>query len=1074
MRRNRCLSLFGAGVVLLLFASARAAVMFEDNFDAYVDDLTQLGDDIKLTDAGWEQHAENAPVEPCIWTTTNSGGRIYPPMRDGNPTAGIFLISDSDFVGGENPTGSGMSQDIWSPVFSTAGKQKVWLHFACTAQLNNNGRAVFDVDVSLDLGETWENVYRRVAPSRTVSEPVATPTNADGVYGAVDIDISELGADWPELRLRWRHFEPNDDWWIAIDDVVIDDQAPPSGGATTLVAEQGFSGGIPEGWEVRSVVDPVNTGDGTWTTNDIFSGVGRTIVGKTFPIYDGRGVHRLGDEFIICDIEAVQGVKDEYLILPILDCTNCTKVFLHWKSEIVHDGGNVAEVLVSTDGGLSFDATPIFSYNLGGGFDSGEEPFYSENVYEIPGAATQNALTFAFHYAGASNRYWALDDIKVSAEGNFVDPGTCENRDPKAAFDPATAKVTGTFKNFAGDSGFRIFDGARKIGADLPGTATGFTDDAPTPGGVISYKLQVLKGGDVNRECDIQPLTVFVCPTALAISVDQVQKRSILTWTAGVNLAASIEVRRNGATVATLPGSASTYTDASGVGTWDYEVVVVPSAGANPAQCATVLRARAFIPGDNIYFDDFEAYATDDDLEAAGWVRKDEGTPVENAIWTITNPGGRANPPTQDGVASNGKFMISDSDWADGDNPTCSGMSHDLWSPNLDCTGRSKVWLHMHVSAQMNNNGVVVFDVDVSTDDGLAWTNAYRTVAPARTGCEPMVSVENADGFFGQLDLDLTPLAANKADVRVRLRQFEPNDDWWVAMDNFLVDENSLGGRDTILPVESFTDGIPGTWTTSSNAAGATPWNTDDTCQVSLLNFSEAQGLPVAFPDGADGRRLHRLDAKFALADPFCSATVQDEFLSTPTVNCKDFLEVFLHVKSEMVPLTTAVAEILLSLDGGTTYLSRPVFSYAGGGLFDENEDPFFGDHILRVPAAAGQERVVFAFHYKSPAGGGTWWGIDDVSVSGNKAKAPVNWIRGEFNGDGGLDISDAVGSLNYQFTGGAAPKCESALDFNKDGAADVSDPVGLLGYLFLGVAGPPAPFPGCEDLAGCPQAACQ
>ncbi len=62
---------------------------------------------------------------------------------------------------------------------------------------------------------------------------------------------------------------------------------------------------------------------------------------------------------------------------------------------------------------------------------------------------------------------------------------------------------------------------------------------------------------------------------------------------------------------------------------------------------------------------------------------------------------------------------------------------------------------------------------------------------------------------------------------------------------------------------------------------------------------------------------------------------------------------------------------------------------------------------------------------------------------------------------------------FSFQFTAGAAPTCPAAMDFNRDGGIDVSDPISLLGYLFLGGAPPPAPFPACEQLTGCPQDAC-
>ncbi|MGA1489752.1 MAG: hypothetical protein ACO4B3_12190, partial [Planctomycetota bacterium] len=66
--------------------------------------------------------------------------------------------------------------------------------------------------------------------------------------------------------------------------------------------------------------------------------------------------------------------------------------------------------------------------------------------------------------------------------------------------------------------------------------------------------------------------------------------------------------------------------------------------------------------------------------------------------------------------------------------------------------------------------------------------------------------------------------------------------------------------------------------------------------------------------------------------------------------------------------------------------------------------------------------------------------------------------VRGNTNGDAGIDISDAIATLDYTFSGGAGP-CLDALDCNDDGGIDVSDAIFILAYTFSGGAAPPAPF---------------
>jgi hypothetical protein len=93
---------------------------------------------------------------------------------------------------------------------------------------------------------------------------------------------------------------------------------------------------------------------------------------------------------------------------------------------------------------------------------------------------------------------------------------------------------------------------------------------------------------------------------------------------------------------------------------------------------------------------------------------------------------------------------------------------------------------------------------------------------------------------------------------------------------------------------------------------------------------------------------------------------------------------------------------------------------------------------------------------------------------------------RGDPNGDGTTDISDAIAVLSHLFLGGVAPSCKESADANDDGQVDISDGIAILNFLFLGgksLAEPgPAPAPcgqdpdepgsagdlGCERYEGC------
>lgn len=71
------------------------------------------------------------------------------------------------------------------------------------------------------------------------------------------------------------------------------------------------------------------------------------------------------------------------------------------------------------------------------------------------------------------------------------------------------------------------------------------------------------------------------------------------------------------------------------------------------------------------------------------------------------------------------------------------------------------------------------------------------------------------------------------------------------------------------------------------------------------------------------------------------------------------------------------------------------------------------------------------------------------------------DFIRGDFDRDSDVNVTDAVSIARYLFLRGTSPVCMDAADSNDDGMLDISDPVYLLFYLFIGNSPPPpAPFP--------------
>lgn len=74
-------------------------------------------------------------------------------------------------------------------------------------------------------------------------------------------------------------------------------------------------------------------------------------------------------------------------------------------------------------------------------------------------------------------------------------------------------------------------------------------------------------------------------------------------------------------------------------------------------------------------------------------------------------------------------------------------------------------------------------------------------------------------------------------------------------------------------------------------------------------------------------------------------------------------------------------------------------------------------------------------------------------------------WIRGDCDGSGGVDLGDPVRVLNYLFSGGTA-ECLAACDAQANSTIDLADALWLLSFLFTGGAPPLAPWPDCGPVA--------
>ena len=87
---------------------------------------------------------------------------------------------------------------------------------------------------------------------------------------------------------------------------------------------------------------------------------------------------------------------------------------------------------------------------------------------------------------------------------------------------------------------------------------------------------------------------------------------------------------------------------------------------------------------------------------------------------------------------------------------------------------------------------------------------------------------------------------------------------------------------------------------------------------------------------------------------------------------------------------------------------------------------------------------------------------VIDWFVAHPKVPPVPSFLRGDCNGDGRVDVSDAACALNRLFADAPEPDCLAALNANGDDGVNIADPLALLNFLFG--AGPmlPEPFPDC------------
>jgi hypothetical protein len=448
MKTSLCWLVVAIALAIAVSASpAWAIVYFSDDFNSY-------GSTAAVTAAGWSLTRTSTVISAPgngDWALETVGIRHSSVGIDGTITTGKMLRSDTNVNRSPvniNHVDDGASYDATTRSFSTLGSAQTWLHMNVSAVLDHTGNTVFDIDVSADGGTTWNNAFRRISPGRgitsdTVTNEIATTllpdhTNADGIVGPLDVNLSAWANNAASVKVRIRDFEPCDDYYIAIDDLKVDNVAPITGG-NTMIFQENFDSGLGQmhrygfadfpgyesafKWNTDPFVDPAGGGNYHW--GQYQPGIGITDLNR-------RGVLRIGHPAEVgtpvkfAHIDALYpggGPTYDYLSTPLLDCTNMTEVFLGYEDEIFrYDQFNTDVLLMAdtNDNGIPDEGDTmikkVFNYynNTDETVEQGEDQWYSKRLIPVPEAAGRDDVYFAWYYYCDSKPWWAIDSITVT------------------------------------------------------------------------------------------------------------------------------------------------------------------------------------------------------------------------------------------------------------------------------------------------------------------------------------------------------------------------------------------------------------------------------------------------------------------------------------------------------------------------------------------------------------------------------------------------------------------------------------------------------------------------------------
>lgn len=423
--------------ILAMSVSVSAQDLFFENFDGKTtSDLEAEGWSFE---AAGDPPANTGVVDDLDFTNVEFNlirtRDLNPGGERGAQTTGEYLMSDADR--GPNfdmEVGTGQAYDAITPSIDASNANQVWLNMDTSVCLNNNGTAVFIIDVSVNGGE-FQEVEARVAPARFVGDTNGqTITEEDGyildrgkdgnmggLYGPYWLDISEVAAGQSDVRVRFRHFEQDWDWWVALDNIRVTTQPAPMG-AETIYGPEGFEGTeLPSDWTFETTFIDNEWFHGSQNIVQIDSIIHHESLDGENPYKDGNSLDRLADingEYVIFqsipELSGTALADTATLTSPAIDCSDYQEVFYYSWVEFLPGPTDQVNFFIdfSVDGGENWDVLYDFNQGL---LETQEGSRAQEYYLPVPEAAGVSDFHIRYRAVGANGEdFFAVDDVTIT------------------------------------------------------------------------------------------------------------------------------------------------------------------------------------------------------------------------------------------------------------------------------------------------------------------------------------------------------------------------------------------------------------------------------------------------------------------------------------------------------------------------------------------------------------------------------------------------------------------------------------------------------------------------------------